>query len=117
MQQERRKGTRTDLEAQLVIKRLDGGGEEEVTIDILDASKTGIGFTSTTALTLGAVYEAHLRIWTKEVIHAFIEITRIENKGAKFEYGGFFIGMAEMDAARIDLYHIVEQTTKEMEGS
>jgi hypothetical protein len=62
------------------------------------------------------VYEAHLKIWTKEVIHTFVEITRIDNKGDKFEYGGFFIGMAEMDAARIDLYHIVEQTTKEMEG-
>jgi hypothetical protein len=116
MQQERRKGTRANLEAQLMIKRLDADEEEEITIDIIDASKSGIGFTSSAELTMGAVYEANLRIWTKEVIHTFVHIIRVDKKDGRFEYGGFFVGMSEMDAARIDLYHVVERTTKEMEA-
>lgn len=101
---ERRKTKRTDLSSRLVIKRLGGGDLEEVAIEVVDISKTGLGFTSTEALTIGAVYEGYLTIWTKEVLHAFLEIVRIEKKEDVFEYGAIFIGMPEMEAARIEVY-------------
>ena len=70
---ERRRTQRSELSSRLIIKQIDGSGNAEVSIQVEDISKTGIGFTSIEALTIGAVYEGYLTIWTKEVIHAFID--------------------------------------------
>ena len=101
---ERRRSKRMDLNSKLLVKRLSSGEPEEVSIDVQNVSKTGIGFTSTEPLGIGAVYEGYLTIWTKEVLHAFIEIVRIEKKDDIFEYGAIFIGMPEMEANRIEVY-------------
>ena len=107
--EERRRSNRRELTSKLVMKRLNGENvDETIEIDITDVSKTGIGFTCGRALEIGAVYEAYLRIWTQEVLHAFLEIVRIEKKSEGFSYGGIFIGMPEMDAARIEVYDTVE---------
>ncbi|MCL2717971.1 MAG: PilZ domain-containing protein [Lachnospiraceae bacterium] len=113
--QERRKGTRTGLGTSVVINRIDELDNEEVKIDIIDLSKSGIGFTSEKALQIGAVYESYLKIWTQERIHAYLQITRIEQKDDLIEYGAFFVGMPEMDSARIANYSIIEKTAREME--
>jgi hypothetical protein len=115
MENERRKGTRLLLDTKLVIKRLDRADSNDIPIEVVDLSKSGIGFTSTHVIEMGVVYECYLRIWTQEVIHAFLQVARTEKKGENYEYGAFFIGMPEMDSARIDVYHLVEKTTKEME--
>lgn len=108
--EERRKNKRIELESRLIIKRLDGGGvAEEVAIEVVDVSKTGVGFNCTLPLEIGAVYEAYLTIWTKEVIHAFLEIVRIVKEDDTFKYGAIFIGMPEMDAARIMVYDTVNE--------
>ena len=57
---------------------------------------------------IGAVYESFLRIWTQEVIHAFVEIVRIEKTGQNYSYGAIFIGMPESEAARIEAYDTIE---------
>lgn len=107
MQQDRRKNKRTDLSSKLVMKRLDGDSGHEVTINIEDVSKNGIGFECAEPLQIGEVYEAYLTIWTKETIHAFLQIVRIELKAGKYNYGAIFIGMPEMDSARIEVYQTV----------
>ena len=106
--EERRRSKRIELDAKIMVKRLDNAAEEEIIIEIVDISKTGAGFNCRTALTIGAVYEAYLTIWTKEVIHCFIEIVRIEKKAYTFAYGGIFIGMPEMDMKRIEIYETFE---------
>ena len=59
---------------------------------------------------IGSVYESYLTIWTKEVLHAFFEIRRIEKIDEdSYNYGAIFIGMPEMDAARIEVYQTVEE--------
>ena len=105
--EERRKSKRLELESKIIIKRLDGGRGEEESIEVIDVSKTGVGFNCTRALTIGAVYEAYLTIWTKEVIHAFVEIVRIEKAENTIVYGGVFIGMPEVDSQRISVYETV----------
>lgn len=107
--EERRKAKRTELKSKIIVKRLDGDTQEEVDIDVLDISKTGVGFNCDTALTIGAIYQAYLTIWTKEVLHAVIEIVRIEKQDDTFVYGGIFVGMPEMDASRIEVYQTVEE--------
>ena len=76
--EERRKNNRIKLTSSLFIKRLDRDTQEKVEIEILDVSKSGVGFSCSKPLEIGAVYESHLRIWTQEVLHAFLEIVRIE---------------------------------------
>lgn len=106
--QERRKDRRMELESKIIIKSLNNPGEQhEATIDITDASKTGVGFNCNLALSIGTIYEAYLTIWTKEVLHTFIEIVRIEKKGETFNYGATFVGMPGMDASRISIYDTV----------
>lgn len=110
--EERRNSKRTDLKSKLLARRIDSNGqEEEIGIDIINVSKTGIGFYCDDLLDMGAVYEAYLTIWTKEVIHAFIEIVRIEKQSDTFEYGGLFIGMPEFDLQRIDVYNTIADNT------
>lgn len=107
--EDRRKSKRSELKSKLMLTRLDQQSEE-VGIEILDLSKTGIGFLCDKKLDIGAVYEAYLTIWTKEVIHAFLEIRRIEKlDDGNYNYGAIFIGMPEMDAARIEVYQTVEE--------
>ena len=107
--EDRRKSKRSELNSKLVLKRLDQNSEE-IGINILDVSKTGIGFECGQALTIGSVYESYLTIWTKEVIHAFLEIRRIEKvDDTTYNYGAIFIGMPEMDSARIEVYQTVEE--------
>ena len=104
---ERRKRKRTKLDSRLVMKRLDDGKSNEVQIEILDVSKSGVGFSCYEKLFIGEVYESFLTIWTKEVLHAFLQIVRIEMKGDKFLYGATFVGMPEMEASRIEVYQTI----------
>ena len=108
--EERRKNKRTTLNSSIILKRLDDGRDEEVDIEVIDVSKTGVGFTCTEPLTIGAIYESFLTIWTKEVLHAILEIIRIEKKGNTISYGAIFVGMPEMDACRIETYQTVEES-------
>ena len=104
--EEKRKDKRLDLEGELVIKRLDNNetSSSRAKINIKDVSKSGIGFTCQEPLSIGAVYDCYLTIWTKETIHCFIEIVRSFKSGADINYGGVFIGMPEMDSKRIEIY-------------
>ena len=107
--QERRKSKRTELHSVIMMKRLDNQDEQEIQIEINDISKTGVGFVCDEPLAIGNVYESYLTIWTKEVLHAFLRIVRIEMIDGNFHYGAIFIGMPEMDAARIEVYQTVNE--------
>lgn len=108
--EEKRRNRRIDLKSKLIVKRLDDQQDngQEIYVDVQNVSRTGIGFESDGLLRMGEVYEAFLTIWTQEVIHAFIEVVRIEKIGeGKYNYGGIFIGMPETDLQRIDVYDVV----------
>lgn len=108
---ERRKNNRRELISTIIVKRLDDGENKETTIEIIDVSKSGIGFGCKELLEIGAVYEANLRIWTQEVLHACLEIVRIEKRDEGFNYGAIFIGMPETEAFRIEVYDTIASLT------
>ena len=113
--EEKRKSVRTDMESTLVIKRLDPNDKltgDIVSIDVQDVSKTGVGFICKEVLQIGAVYEANLTIWTKEVLHAFLRIVRIELKDTSFMYGASFVGMPELESKRIEVYQFFNENEK-----
>lgn len=109
--EEKRRNKRTAMNSQLLMKHLGGEDHTEVDIEIVDLSKGGVGFKAKESLQMGEVYEAQLIIWTKEVIHAFLQIVRI-NKATETEYiyGAVFIGLTEIDAARIEVYQTINDS-------
>ena len=107
--EEKRRSLRTELKAELLMNRLDKEMDELVTIEVCDVSKTGMGFFCAEELEMGSVYECFLTIWTKEVIHAFVEIVRSEKADARYRYGATFVGMNDQDAYRIQVYQTVEE--------
>ncbi len=110
---EKRKAERTELSSRLILKQLNGESDiQEVAIEITDVSKSGVGFECTEKLEIGAVYEGFLTIWTKEVIHSFLEIVRIVKDDNSYSYGAIFIGMPEMDSQRIEIYQTVNNNVK-----
>ncbi len=113
--EERRRSKRTEMQSQLIIKRLDAAGDKGndiVAIEIQDVSKGGVGFTCKEVLQIGSVYESYLTIWTKEVLHAFLQIVRIELKQNEFVYGATFVGMPEVDSGRIGVYQTFHEETE-----
>ena len=110
---EKRKHKRLELSGEILIKHLGGNGDATpAQIDITDASRDGIGFSSDKQLTIGDNYEANLTIWTKEVLHVFVQIVRAEKEPDRdfFHYGGIFIGMPDADKMRIEVYETVQDT-------
>lgn len=110
--EEKRRSKRLVLEAHLVMKRIDSGKDDRIPVEVLDLSKTGIGFKCEKVLEINSVYEAELTIWTKEVIHTFINVTRFDNSGDDNIYGATFVGMTESDACKIDIYDMFESAKK-----
>lgn len=106
--EERRKSKRSELKSTITIKRLDKDTTEYIDIEIVDVSKSGVGFNCREPLIIGAMYESDLRIWTQEVLHAILEIVRIEKKGDMYSYGATFVGMPAMDSFRIEAYQAFE---------
>lgn len=78
--EEKRRDRRISLTARLAIKNMSDSTAktENVEIDVLNVSKTGVGFICAAPLLIGEVYEADLKIWTDEIIHAFLKVVRIE---------------------------------------
>ena len=106
---ERRKKKRTDLDAHLTVKRLDGTNIEEHEIDVIDISISGIGFLCADELELGSVHEGTLTIWTKEKITVFLDIVRRDDKEDGICYGACFIGMPDLYKRKIGIYQVVEE--------
>lgn len=110
--EERRKSKRLELNSKLVIRRLDNEDGKEIGIEVYDLSKTGVGFHCDTPLLIGSVYEGYLTIWTKEVLHAFVQIVRSEKEGEHYNYGAVFVGMPETESGRISTYQTVQENVK-----
>lgn len=114
--EEKRGSRRMSLSAQLLVKNMNdaSGKAEEVEIDVMDVSKTGVGFICNIPLAIGAIYETNLKIWTKEVIHAFLKVVRIEQtEDERYICGTIFIGLPEIDAKRIEVYDLLDSVNGE----
>ncbi len=106
--EDKRKHKRLALSGELILKQLGGSGDATTAqIEITDCSRDGVGFSTDVQLTIGDNYEANLRLWTKEVLHVFIQIVRAAKVENTFHYGGIFIGMPDSDKMRIEVYETV----------
>lgn len=106
---DRRKSKRTELITALIIKRLDDNSNYEVVVSVNDVSRSGIGFQCSEQLQIGEIYECYMTIWTKEVIHTFLQIVRVGQRPGGYSYGATYVGMTDADAARIETYQIIQE--------
>ncbi|MCR5266978.1 MAG: PilZ domain-containing protein [Lachnospiraceae bacterium] len=109
---EKRKAKRLVLDANLVMNRIDSGKHDLIPVEIVDLSTNGIGFKCDQVLEINSVYEAELTIWTKEVIHAFVNLVRLDNSGDDNIYGATFVGMTEQDSNKIAIYDMFDEAKK-----
>ena len=58
---------------------------------------------------LDTVYESHITIWTKEVIHVLLKIARKVKQDKGYLYGATFMGLSEVDAFRIEVYDAMDR--------
>ncbi len=107
--EEKRRFRRMDLESNLIIKRIDNGMEDYIKIGTHDLSKSGCGFISKADLEVDTVYESHITIWTKEVIHVLLKIVRKMEREDGFLYGAIFMGLSDADAFRIEVYDLMDR--------
>lgn len=98
------------LESTITVRRIDSGIDEEVTIEIKDISKSGIGFYCTEMLEVGSIYQSSIIIWTKEIIPVLLKIVRKVDHGEKQFYGAEFMGLSEIDMFRIAVYEELEKS-------
>ena len=107
--EEKRKHKRLELDVSIELECLGEDGAAElryVPVDVTDISRAGIGFKAEHKLSEGSFFDTKLQIWTKEILEVVIKIVRVEETEDTYRYGGIFIGMADSDVFKIDVYQI-----------
>ena len=74
---EKRRFKRLDLDVKIETSRIDEGPATTVRyldVKVTDISREGLGFISPEKMEVGAIYNAELTIWTKEVLHSIFKM-------------------------------------------
>ena len=107
---ERRNARRLDLDVAIELSRIDA--DDDITtikiarVNVVDLSRSGIGFTTKQELKIGGFYNTKLQIWTKDIIEAIIKIVRCKEENETYRYGASFVGMIDKDALKIEVYEM-----------
>lgn len=112
---EKRRFKRLDLDVKIETSRIDEGAATTirmVDVKVTDISREGIGFISPEKMEVGAIYNAELKIWTKETLHSIFKIVREKDVDGGHSYGAIFVGMNESDALKIQIYEMLEERDK-----
>lgn len=112
--EEKRRNKRLELTVTLKLEYLDEAVDETrskyVEIQVIDLSRSGIGFSSAEKLDPDGFYDTKMEIWTKEIIPCVIHIIRERDNGdGTYQYGGIFTGMNDIDKRKIDIYQMFEE--------
>ena len=117
--EEKRRSRRLDLDVTVELERIDSS--DGVTtlkmahVDIVDLSRSGVGFKTKQELEIGSFYNTKLQIWTKDIIEAIIKIVRCSKQGDEYHYVAIFVGMIDKDALKIDVYRMFYESEESAE--
>lgn len=113
---DKRRYKRHTLSVKLFMTRVDDESGMGIPVEVLDISTAGVGFICEQELMNGVIYKANIKIWTGDVIPAFINVVRVSHTEEGNVYGGVFIGMPEADSCRIAVYETYQDYT-DQEGN
>ena len=108
--EEKRNGKRLDLDVTIELSRIDD--DDDITtvrmarVEVIDLSRSGIGFKTKQELKIGSFYNTKIQIWTKDIIEAIIKVVRCMDENGQYHYGATFVGMIDKDALKIDVYEM-----------
>lgn len=106
---ERRKHERLPLSLELEVNKLFKQDNEIIDdinaeIEVVDISKTGIGFVSEAEFPLDYYFNAKIEFDEKKFFYCVIKIIRAFDRDDKRFYGCEFIGLAEFLSDKVDEY-------------
>lgn len=106
---ERRKYKRLPLKLELTISSLFKQDYKLIPdinthIEVIDISKSGLGFTCDHELPLGYYFDAKVQLSEDNYFFAVLKIIRIVKKDDKFFVGCEFVGLADILSNRVDKY-------------
>lgn len=112
--QEKRSHKRLDIDVFLILKNIDAthstDKEVEVSVEITDISRNGLGFITDVILDIHSFYDVKLQLWTKEILPLVIDIVRSDVRpNGLYKYGASFVGMMESEALKIDIYDMIQE--------
>ncbi|HBI72572.1 MAG TPA: PilZ domain-containing protein [Lachnospiraceae bacterium] len=108
--QERRKAKRMPVKLSLEISNLYKQDNEQVRninapIEVVNISKTGIGFQSESILPIGYYFNANINLNEEDTLHCVVKIIRSQPlEGDRKMYGCEFVGMAAILSYIFDEY-------------
>ncbi|MDF2942000.1 MAG: hypothetical protein K0S01_858 [Herbinix sp.] len=79
-------------------------GNLNAPIDVINISKSGIGFRSESILPLGYYFNANINLSNDDTLHCVVEIVRCQPDGNENIYGCEFVGMATVLSYIFDEY-------------
>jgi hypothetical protein len=65
-------------------------------IEVVNISKTGIGFRTQSILPVGYYFNASISLSNEDTLHSVVEIIRSQEDGDAVLYGCTFVGMADV---------------------
>ena len=106
---ERRKNKRVPIQLALEVNQIfkqdnEVIGDLKAELEVVNISKTGIGFYSMDDLPLGYYFNAKLEFDEKNYIFTVVKIIRKSIMGDTFDYGCEFVGMADFLIGKIQEY-------------
>lgn len=118
--EERRKHKRLPIFLELEINQLFKQDNEVIAdldedIEVINISKTGIGFLSKTELPLDYYFNAKIEFDNTQYFYCVLKIIRKELKEVGTLYGCEFVGLAEFLSKKVDDYEMIlnEESHKE----
>lgn len=103
--EEKRRSIRMDIDVQIQLKAVNSDETmgKVYNVDVINISRGGIAFRCKDELCIDGFYDTQITIWTKETIHALIQIVR---KSGKDEYGCKFASILPTDQFKIEVYEL-----------
>jgi hypothetical protein len=106
---ERRKNKRLPLRLELNISSLFkqdhlGIANIDENIEVVDISKSGVGFKCKDELPMDYYFDAKIELTEEKFFYGVLKIVRVEKQGDSYSVGAEFVGLAEILSKTIDEY-------------
>lgn len=115
---EQRRDKRIDVDIKILMEPIGGevDGRKAFYADVVNVSKSGVGFTTPFQLEDNSFYKARLVFQTKESVDTIIETVRHEDMNQPMiRYGGKFIGISEKDQFKIEVFRMFAENEEKQE--
>ncbi|MFZ5351894.1 MAG: PilZ domain-containing protein [Bacillota bacterium] len=106
---EKRKSNRLPLKLELTISNLFKQDYELISdinqsINVVNISKAGLGFTCSHELPLDYYFDAKIQLTDDKFFYAVLKIVRIEKQEDRYFIGCEFVGLADILSQRVEMY-------------